>query len=378
MGKRIWLGLGGLLLLLMLGGCRSRSQTMAAPQQSPRVFLKTKAILHTAQDHQHQSSLAAFIANRLVTKEGLYTNYVDTDTRQAASATGHEMLSESAGMWLIYLARHHQFAAFRTFYRATVKTFGDHGQFSYRYDPRSQKRFAVNATLDDLRIIKALNLYDALSKTTHYRQAAANHFATLKAGALKDGKVYDYYNPQSRQTAKTSSLAYIDFKTLRFYEQGSASGRKAYQEQLKVVRGGYLGDVFPLYAASFNWPQLTYSDRSLNTSEALEVLLHLAEIGKLKTASHSWLQQQVKDKKLYNGYTTAGSVSDSGQSAANYALAAMVFATVNDRTNYRRAMALVWQDQVTSHVAIQGGIGNAQSGQSYSFNNLTALNAADY
>ena len=42
------------------------------------------------------------------------------------------------------------------------------------------------------------------------------------------------------------------------------------------------------------------------------------------------------------------------------------------------AMALVWQDQVTSHVAIQGGIGNAQSGQSYSFNNLTALNAADY
>ncbi|MDT6980055.1 hypothetical protein [Levilactobacillus zymae] len=139
-----------------------------------------------------------------------------------------------------------------------------------------------------------------------------------------------------------------------------------------------MGDVFPLYAASFNWTHLTYSDRNLNTSEALETLLHLAQIGKLKAASRGWLQQQIKDRKLYNGYTTAGSISDSGQSAANYALAAMIFATVNDRANYHRAMALVWQDQVTSHVAIQGGIGHAQSGQSYSFNNLTALNAADY
>lgn len=318
------------------------------------------------------------MTKRLVTQDGIYTNYVDTATRRAGSATGHEMLSESAGLWLIYLARHHQFAAFRQFYRATAKTFGDHGQFSYRYDPRSRKRFAVNATLDDLRIIKALNIYDALTQTTRYRQVAANHFAALKAGALKDGKVYDYYNPQIGQTAQTSSLAYLDFKTLGFYERGSASGRKAYREQLKVVRGGYLGDVFPLYAASFNWTHLTYSDRNLNTSEALETLLHLAQIGKLKAASRGWLQQQIKDRKLYNGYTTAGSISDSGQSAANYALAAMIFATVNDRANYHRAMALVCQDQVTSHVAIQGGIGHAQSGQSYSFNNLTALNAADY
>ncbi|WP_157667846.1 hypothetical protein [Levilactobacillus zymae] len=73
MGKQFWLGLGGLLLLLLLGGCRSRPQTMTPPQQSPRIFLKTNAILHTRQDRQHQTSLAGFIANRLVTKEGLYT-----------------------------------------------------------------------------------------------------------------------------------------------------------------------------------------------------------------------------------------------------------------------------------------------------------------
>lgn len=310
--------------------------------------------------------------------QGIYTNYVDTKTRQSGAATGHELLSESAGMWLQYLATSRQYAAFHKFYRQTVKTFGDGGQFSYRYDPRSRKKFAVNATLDDLRIIRALNLYDAQTKTTRYRQTAADHFATLKAGALKNGKLYDYYDPRTRRTAKTSSLAYFDFKTLKYYEQGSRAGRKAYAEQLKVVHGGYLGNVFPLYAASFSWGDLTYSAKDLNTSEALEVLLHLAEVGQLKATSRTWLAQQVKEKKLYNSYSTAGSVTNSGQSTANYALAAMIFATVNDQTNYRIAMRLVWRGQVTSRSPIQGGIGDAKTLQSYSYSDLTALNAASY
>lgn len=376
MTRKFWLWLGLVGTLFSLTACRHTVIHAAPPQKSPQAFRAPAVTFHTRQDQQKQRSLSEFIANRLVAAQGIYTNYVETDVRQANLATGHEMLSESAGMWLIYLAEHYRFAEFRRFYQLTVATFGEHGQFSYRYDPDRSKRFAVNATLDDLRLIKALNLYDAMTHTTHYRQAAADHFAALKAGALRDGKVYDYYNPQTKQVARTSSLAYIDLRTLGFYERGSTAGRRAYREQLKLVRGGYLGDVFPLYSASFNWDTLTYSDHPLNTSEALETLLHLAESQHLKAASRSWLTQQVRDKTLYNGYTTAGSVTDSGQSAANYALAAMIFAQVRDRTNYQRAMAMVWQDQVTAHSAIQGGIGNAQTGQSYSFNNLTALNAA--
>ncbi|WP_341779457.1 glycosyl hydrolase family 8 [Levilactobacillus sp. HBUAS70063] len=363
--------------VFLLTGCRAKTATGTPPKASPETFSQSTT-LHTTQDRENQQKLAEFIQNKMVTKQGIYTNYVDTKTRQNGAATGHELLSESAGMWLQYLALNHQYAAFRDFYRATVKTFGDSGQFSYRYDPRSKKRFAVNATLDDLRIIRALNLYDAQTHTRHYRQAAANHFAALKVGALKEGKLYDYYDPQTKQTAKTSSLAYFDFKTLKYYEQGTRAGRKAYNEQLKVVHGGYLGNVFPLYATSFSWGNLTYSAKNLNTSEALEVLLHLAEIGQLKATSRTWLAQQVKAKKLYNGYSTAGSVTNSGQSTANYALAAMIFAAAKDQANYRVAMRLVWEGQVTGRSPIQGGIGDAKSLQSYSYSNLTALNAASY
>lgn len=363
------------LILLLVSGCQAKTVKGAPPKASPAYF-KQAVTFHTRTDHQKQQKLASFIREKMLTKQGIYTNYVDTKNRQVGAATGHELLSESAGMWLQYLAETHQYSAFRQFYKETVATFGDNGQFSYRYDPRSKKRFAVNATLDDLRIIRALNLYDSEKKTTQYRQAAANHFEALKVGSLKDGKLHDYYDPQTRQTAKTTSLAYFDFKTLKYYERETKAGRHAYDEQLKVVHGGYLGNVFPLYAASFSWGDLTYAAKDLNTSEALEVLLHLAEIGQLKATSRTWLAQQVKNRKLYNGYSTAGSVTNSGQSAANYALAAMVFATANDQKNYRMAMRLVWDGQVNEKSSIQGGIGDAKTHQSYSYSNLTALNAA--
>lgn len=62
-------------------------------------------------------------------------------------------------MWLLYLAEAHRWRYFRQFYGVTRRTFYKDGQFSYRYDPRSGKRYGVNATLDDLRIIRALLVY---------------------------------------------------------------------------------------------------------------------------------------------------------------------------------------------------------------------------
>jgi hypothetical protein len=62
-------------------------------------------------------------------------------------------------MWLEYLAYTHQYKKFREFYQATKQTFDQKSQFSYRYTPTTNKKFSVNATLDDLRIIRALQMY---------------------------------------------------------------------------------------------------------------------------------------------------------------------------------------------------------------------------
>jgi len=372
-----WQWLTWLLLPVLFGlsGCQ-KQVTVKTPTQAPTAFA-TPSQLATTTDRQRGQKVATFIKQGLLTKQGLYTNYVDTKQRTAGAATGHELLSESSGMWLQYLATTHQWTQFRTFYQATKKTFDDHGQFSYRYDPRTKKRYRVNATLDDLRLIRALLAYDQMHHKTTYRHEATQRYQTLVNTSLKQGHLVNYYDMQTKKATTTGSLAYFDLKTLHYFEQGSKKGRAAYQKQLTVVKSGYLGDVFPLYAASYQWTTSKYSSANLNTSEALETLLHLAEIGQLKTTSRRWLSQRLVQHNLANGYTTTGTVSVKGESAGNYALAAMIFAAVHDQKNYQRAMQAVWRLQVTAKKsAIVGGIGDAATNQAYSYNNLTALNAA--
>ncbi|KLD58611.1 hypothetical protein WP50_24965 [Lactiplantibacillus plantarum] len=109
----------------------------------------------------------------------------------------------------------------------------------------------------------------------------------------------------------------------------------------------------------------------------METLLHLAEVGHLKATSRRWLIQRVTHRDLANGYTTRGTVSVGGESAANYALAASIFATLGDEKHYQVAMNNVWRLQVQQDSSpINGGIGDVKTKQVYSYSNLTALNAA--
>lgn len=199
----------------------------------------------------------------------------------------------------------------------------------------------------------------------------------MRVTASSGGQLVDYYDVNQDQAAKKGSLAYFDLQTLRYFENATDKGKDRYQKQLRVVQNGYLGDVFPLYHASYNWQTKQYSADNLNTSEALEVLLHLAEVGKLKSASKNWLVFQVNKRALKNGYRITGEVANNGQSVANYALAAMIFATIGDRVHYQTAMQLVWKEQIRDKQSpIFGALSNQQAQIAYSFNNLTALNAS--
>ncbi|WP_243674366.1 hypothetical protein [Lentilactobacillus kisonensis] len=80
---------------------------------------------------------------------------------------------------------------------------------------------------------------------------------------------------------------------------------------------------------------------------------------------------------MKNSYRITGEVADDGQSVANYALAALIFATIGDRSHYQMAMKLVWGEQIKDKQSpIRGAVSNRKVPIAYSFNNLTALNAA--
>ena len=365
-----------LLPTIFLAGCSNKNDVkVSIPKMSVSDFLDKSDY----GDYSNQNKmLDDFVSNKMLTKQGIYTNYHQTKTTKSV-ATGHELLSESSGLWLEYLVYTHQYKKYREFYKATKRTFDQGEQFSYRYDSKDKKKSNVNATLDDLRIIRSLQMYAEATNSSKYRKEAATRFAKLKSGSIPNGKLVDFYDTKAKKSSTDSSLAYYDFKTLKYFESTSSKEKKYYKNQLNVVQKGYLGDAFPLYASSYSWSQGSYSSKNLNTSEALETVLHLSEVGKVKKVTLNWLEQQVKNHELYNTYSINGSVVDKDQSTGSYALAAMIFANAKNEKMYNYTMNYMWKSQVTDKSSpIYGALGIKHLKQAYSFNNLNGLVASKY
>ena len=331
----------------------------------------------TGNQVKQQQQLQHFVKQRLVAKKGIYTNYLETDQR-ADTASGHEMLSESAGLYLQHLALTGKKKKFRRFYRQTKKTFYAHHQFSYRYDPKTKKRSPVNASVDDLRIINSLLLYNQKFHSKRYKKTANALYRGLKRNSLVDGCLYDYADGKTGQHAKTITLCYLDLETLQHFARGR-KGNRQFKQQLRLVKKGYLGAQVPLYKTRFSYAKKRYvANKKLNVVESLLTMLHLAQVKQLPAASENWVQQQVSAGKLYNRYDQNGQALTTDQSAGGYALAAMIGKTTGNAKLYRSALQHVATFQVTSKSSpLFGGLGDAATKQAYSFDNLTALVAYD-
>lgn len=331
----------------------------------------------TTQQVKQQQQLQRFVKQRLVAKKGIYTNYLETNQR-ADTASGHEMLSESAGLYLQHLALTGKKKQFRRFYRQTEKTFYAHHQFSYRYDPKTKKRASVNASVDDLRIMNSLWLYDRQFHSKRYKKTTNALYRGFKRHSLVNGRLYDYADGKTGKHAQTITLCYLDLKTLQHFERGR-KGRRQLNQQLKLVKNGYLGAQVPLYKTRFNYVKNRYvASKELNVVESLLTMLHLAQVKELPAASENWVQQQVSAGKLYNRYDQNGKALTKDQSAGGYALAAMIGKATGNTKLYRSALQHVATFQVTTKASpLFGGLGDAATKQAYSFDNLTALVAYD-
>lgn len=361
------------LISLLAVGCTKQDVDVKIPTNESNFTQKTDYGNYSNESNK----LRNFIEKKMLTKSGIYTNSKQQSFKEN-NARGHELLSESSGMWLEYLVYNHRYKEFRQFYKATKKTFDLKTQFSYRYTPSKHKKFSVNATLDDLRIIKALQMYSEKTGNKKYQKEAATRFAMLKRNTMSRGKIASFYDTDTKKQSSESALAYYDFSVLKYFEN-TKQDRKMYRQQLAVVQNGYLGDAFPLYASNYNWQNKSYSNDDLNTSEAMETFLHLSQIDKLKKVSLNWLERQVENNTLYNVYSVNGSIVNRSHSAGSYAVAAMVFANEHDEKMYKKAMKLVWKYQVLDKDSdIYGGIGIEHQNEAYSYNNLTTLLAADY
>ncbi|OKP99670.1 glycosyl hydrolase family 8 [Paenibacillus sp. P46E] len=373
-----------LLLTLLLASC-SGGQPATEPTEPTATAneMMTAApspppIGRSIDNREERQELSAFIANQLTGPYGVYTNFLETG-ESGEAATGHEVLSESASLLMRAAVLAGDKEQFASQWALAGRTFDMEGGFSYRYSPKQQKQYPVNAAVDDLRLIGALYEAGEMFDEPAYTEQADKYSQRFYENNVKEGYMYDFYDRIYKTTNGFITLCYIDLGTLRKLSISSELRGILLHNMDGILEEGYLSDTFPFYETRFDYGTGVYSSDNINTVESLLSILHLAETGRQKPASIRYIKEQVEAGTLYGQYSRDGKPLNEIRSTAIYALAAMIGAEAGDDALYQSGILRMNEFQVRETTSpLFGGFGNTDTGQAYSFDNLMALLAYSY
>ncbi|WP_246187901.1 glycosyl hydrolase family 8 [Paenibacillus tengchongensis] len=374
---------GMLFVLLLLVSCKGgTNESGNASPVIPDIIASTApASLEQAPSvsySREEQELLAFIDAQMTGPYGVYTNRMETAQSDGA-ATGHEVLSESASLMMQSAVQRGERERFTLLWKQAAQTFDMKGGFSYRYSPKHGKQYSVNAAVDDLRLIGALQAAGEKFQESGFTQAAEQYGQRFYEHNVKNGYMYDFYDNIYMNTNKFITLCYINLSVLRNLSIPSDSGGILLHNMTEILEDGYISDQFPFYETRFDYESGTYRSENINTVESMLSLLHLAEAGRYNLQSLRYIKQQVEAGTLYGQYTRDGVPVNDIRSTAIYALAAMIGRAAGDEDLYRRGIERMNEFRITDGTSpLFGGFGNAETGEAYSFDNLMALTAYSY
>lgn len=332
----------------------------------------------TINGSQEYHALEEFILAKLTGTYGVYTNLLETD-QSGEAASGHEILSESASLRMLAAVRSGKKEQFAEEWERAKQVFDMNSGFSYRYSPKQQKLYSVNAAVDDLRIIRALYEAGDTFGDRGYTEEANKYGQRFYEHNVKDGYMYDFYDEAYKTTNTFVTLCYINLGTLRKLSIFSESRDLLMNQMNEILEGGYLSDEFPFYETRFNYESGTYRSENINTVESLLSILALAEVDRHKSTSIDFIKRQVEAGTLYGQYSREGKPLNDIRSTAIYAITAMIGAEIEDDALYRKSIKRMNEFRITDvGSTLYGGFGDETSGQAYSFDNLMALLAYVY
>ena len=285
------------------------------------------------------------------------------------------MLLESQSLLMLYAAYQDDRPLFNHAYSYIKNHLQQKDFTSWRFDSLAGQASDVNAAIDDLRFLRALLYGSAKWQDEDLLWEVRRLADRLYRTNVVDGRLVDMYDGAQKLSPATITLCYLDLHTLYLLSEVSGKWAAVYQNALQTVQNGYLGDAFPLYQNRFRYDSGAYERESLNLTEGLITVYHLAEIGELRPETVQWLKTRVAERTLFIRYDPAdGSPENETQSTAAYAVSAIIGALLKDQSLYGdsvRAMNLYQVDDPASE--IYGAYGEKARNEAYSFDNLYAL-----
>ena len=320
-----------------------------------------------------EERLLSFIENNLSKADyGIYTNYLDKKS-EGDITKGHSVLSESEGIMMLYAVNADNKKLFDDNFNIVRKMRLKNGLISWRKE--GDKNSDSSATIDELRIIKALLLANNRWDKFYYKFYAVNIANSVLKHAEENGTLVDYVDEYGK--SNTTSLCYLDLPVMKILGQLDSKWNEIYETSNKIIDHGRVSKDVPLYRKTFYEDTKKYDcDKNIDFLLSTIVILNRVEAGENEEDSIKW----IKDKFKKDGFLVSTYDSKSGEptskieSPSIYANVALIANHIGDEKLFNKAIDKLKYYQIKNNESLLfGGFGDEKNNSVYSFDNLNAL-----
>ncbi|WP_300347380.1 glycosyl hydrolase family 8 [Clostridium sp.] len=303
---------------------------------------------------------------------GIYTNYLDKNS-EGDITKGHSVLSESEGLIMLYAVNADKKELFDNNFDIVKKMRLKNGLISWRKD--GDKNSSSSATIDELRIIKALLLANNRWGNFYYKFYAVNIANSLLKHAEENGTLVDYIDEYGK--GNTTTLCYLDLPVMKLLGQLDPKWNEVYKKSNLIIENGKVSSEVPLYRKVFYEDTKKYDeDKNIDLLLSTIVILNRIEANENEEASIKW----IKDNFKKDGFLVATYDSKSGEptskieSPSIYANVALIANHIGDEKLFNKAIDKLKYYQIDNKESLlYGGFGDEKNNSVYSFDNLNAL-----
>ena len=290
------------------------------------------------------------------------------------SPSGKDVLSESEGLLLKYALDVQDKELFDLTWNYVRDHLAVNGLAAW-YVSEDNKKAAVNATLDDLRICDALIRAGSIWDGAYQKEAEEMLSAIQEKCLDKDGNLVNYCDLKSGEQADSISLCYLAPSMLLTLAEKEPAFSVTADSAEKILINGRISDDFPLYYAGYNYTEKSYIKEDLNISEALYTLLHLAQADLLPEESWQWVKERVTLGDLGARYDISGNVIKGYHyhSTAAYGLCAWIALEKNDDEVFELALRRMERKRILDADDSEYGAFLQKGSPYYAFDQLIPL-----
>lgn len=232
----------------------------------------------------------------------------------------------------------------------------------------------VNATLDDLRIIAALDAAEA--RWGGYQADIDTRSASLLQFVERKKMLSDFYDWELKKQSEETKLCYLDMAALDRLSADAPEWQEIRESAVDTLKNGVISKNVPLYYASWNLKMGAYLPTDLHMSEAMLTVLQSARAGVISIQTVDYIKTMLREHGIWGMYNIYGTPVNGYffESTGTYAILIQVGLEIGDDDLVRLALRRMEHFRLMDgNDRFVGSYTGDTQGMQYTFDQLCAL-----